>query len=72
MPENFSEVLKLFKSGNVIEFKYDGRVLSFRLNDGYTVIETDGWCIQGNDGRWFGMNNEMHDFLKTHNKLVKL
>ena len=71
-PENFSKVLKLCKSGDVIEFKYDGRVLSFRLNDGYTVIETGGWCIQRNDGRLFGMNNENHDFLKAHNKLVKV
>ena len=72
IPENFSEVLKLHKSGNVIEFKCDGRHLSFRLKDGYAVIEDGGWCIQGNDGRWFGINNEMHDFLKAHNKLVKL
>lgn len=70
--ENFSKVLKLHESGNVIEFKYDGHHLSFRLKDGYTVIEDGGWCIQGNDGRWFGINKEMHDFLKAHNKLVKV
>ena len=72
IPENFSKVLELYKSGNVIEFKCDGEHLSFRLKEGYTVIEDGGWCIQGNDGRWFGINNEMHDFLKDHNKLVKL
>ena len=72
IPKNFSKVLKLHKSGNVIEFKYDGHHLSFRLKDGITVIEDCGWCFQGNDGRWFGMNNEMHDFLKAHNKLVKV
>ena len=72
MPENFSKVLELYNSGIVIEFKCDGRVLSFRLNDGYTVIETGGWCIQGNVGRWLGMDNETHDLLKAHNKLVKV